>query len=87
MMVSLRPATISVWYAAAMIATAIAAPVFGHAPDRIGMIAVTIAVALSALATPLAFTEISTNFDIAACGSAGPKRHPKDGGISHHFSI
>lgn len=48
-------AMISVWYAMAMITTAIMAPILGHAFDRVGMVAVAIPIAFSAAATPLAF--------------------------------
>jgi MFS family permease len=49
------PALISVWYSVAMVVSAISAPLLGRLLDRTGMIAVAIAIALSAAATPLAF--------------------------------
>jgi MFS family permease len=49
------PALISVWYSVAMVLSAISAPLLGRLLDRTGMIAVAIAIALSAAATPLAF--------------------------------
>jgi MFS family permease len=49
------PALISVWYSVAMVVSAVSAPLFGRLLDRTGMIAVAIAIALSAAATPLAF--------------------------------
>jgi predicted MFS family arabinose efflux permease len=49
------PAEISAWYAIAMVATAITAPILGHVLDGIGLIAIAIGIAVSAAAVPLAF--------------------------------
>jgi MFS family permease len=51
----MEPSSISLWYAAAMIATAISAPILGHMLDRAGIIALAIGIIGSAAATPLIF--------------------------------
>lgn len=49
------PAEISVWYSVAMVLAAVSAPLLGLVLDHIGVIAVAIAIAISAAATPLVF--------------------------------
>jgi MFS family permease len=49
------PSSISLWYAIAMIATAVSAPMLGFILDRTGMIALAIGIMGSAIATPLIF--------------------------------
>lgn len=49
------PAMISVWYSVAMILSAVSAPLFGLMLDRVGIVTLAIAIAISATATPLAF--------------------------------
>lgn len=49
------PAMISVWYSVAMILSAVSAPLFGLMLDSVGIVALSIAIAISATATPLAF--------------------------------
>ncbi len=49
------PAMISGWYSVAMILSAVSAPLFGLMLDRVGIVTLAIAIAISATATPLAF--------------------------------
>src|SRR6202023_230944 len=49
------PAMISVWYSVAMILSAVSAPLFGLMLDSVGIVALAIAIAIGATATPLAF--------------------------------
>ena len=46
---------ISGWYSVAMILSAVSAPLFGLMLDRVGIVTLAIAIAISATATPLAF--------------------------------